>query len=971
MEFKKYYNLRILSLFVTWLLFLNGTIYAIDLPGNACLRPSLLSNTAKGKSRLREGNSNSRAAEYAHGYPANAIVDAERYKWGSGYFVDIADIRRRVYTDYYTGVEHYATMKEVLRRDPRDHCVRLFNEIEAESFDINRKNYEEIKLYLWQRAQEEFPDEVASYLKEKDRLFSIRGQLLLSSAQRFLEGIDLSKREDWRRVILFAIALNLFDVLKHDNYDTVTREIQVMLEQENTPFGINLAIDFSDLFFSTVLETPQRIVVLPGDLSSLAFDLKLYGEMIIERWLTLLKERFHIEDEEVLFKMARDSGISIVFLVNGTYSPRNNNNVVQYNAVRSNIETALSFKGLERLRLFKEKGLFEVASFSSPFSGTVLTDLDEKSQGIIKEADKVIALGEQNNITVNGLKKDCFRMFPIRDFISIFYAGIKNNTEDFKYPQFAFLYAPSGIMPAIDYEPDFPSTLTAKQYYDIYRILSVDQWNRLIDFMRSKTIVNIIEAALSSDILTGEQRDYIKEHFLVSNEQNIKIANEHMREFGGFYNISTVAAGDKRMRVMYVVHFNEKAINATGQRLTLGVLFANEVRNYEGEAKSKITYNDLIKNIDDVEFGFNFLYFITRNILRKFNEVNPHFILDNSFFGEGIGFSKFKQGDKWIVCPPLYNKGAVGVKKDGTFVFGRIRMPNAGSITIPINNEDVTLKWECVNPLDNFGYRISIFTPMEERFADLTKRAPNFFGETRAMYFIPDNDNYNFVTVNDILVGVVKGRTEIPPFGVVLSVPPDYFSAAIRRELDRWCEEVKLSKKLVDKSIRVSFDIPLDSMWDECAWIMGGALLMVNEGNIEDLDYNPEKSRHSVYHEEGWALESSQRTQETPVETNLNEARMTIGLTYDDEFFMVAIEGRANNRTGATHQQTVQWIQEYFAKIGKKVRFALDIDSASSVSLGLVANGKFRLLNQTARGSDSKLGDIRYYNHVAYLRRQL
>ncbi|HLC31771.1 MAG TPA: hypothetical protein VJK51_03820 [Candidatus Nanoarchaeia archaeon] len=43
------------------------------------------------------------------------------------------------------------------------------------------------------------------------------------------------------------------------------------------------------------------------------------------------------------------------------------------------------------------------------------------------------------------------------------------------------------------------------------------------------------------------------------------------------------------------------------------------------------------------------------------------------------------------------------------------------------------------------------------------------------------------------------------------------------------------------------------------------------------------------------------------------------------------------------------------------------MDSASSVALGVVVNGEFRLLNQTGRGSDSKLGDIRYTNHLAYL----
>jgi len=103
------------------------------------------------------------------------------------------------------------------------------------------------------------------------------------------------------------------------------------------------------------------------------------------------------------------------------------------------------------------------------------------------------------------------------------------------------------------------------------------------------------------------------------------------------------------------------------------------------------------------------------------------------------------------------------------------------------------------------------------------------------------------------------------------------------------------------------------------------------------------------------------------VETNLNEARMTVGLTDDNQFFISVIDGRANNRTGAMHVETVEWLHDYFEKQNTTVRYALDLDSASSVSLGVFHNGEFLLLNQTARGSDSKLYDTRYYNHLGYL----
>jgi hypothetical protein len=259
-----------------------------------------------------------------------------------------------------------------------------------------------------------------------------------------------------------------------------------------------------------------------------------------------------------------------------------------------------------------------------------------------------------------------------------------------------------------------------------------------------------------------------------------------------------------------------------------------------------------------------------------------------------------------------------------------------------------------------------MFTPMEARFMNPSLRAPHYVGATRALFMLPENNNFNFVFINNILLGVVRGVTEIPAFGTVLSVPPVMLSVKIRQAVERNLVTSK-EKRLALRDTHVVFDFSLGQKWADCEWIMGGALLMVNDGKVESMDYEKDNTPNSLYCIEGWNLESSQRTQETPVETNLNEARMTVGLTTDNRFFISVIEGRANNRTGATHVETVEWIQDYFDRRNTRIRYALDLDSASSVSLGLFQNGNFCLLNQTARGSDSKLYDTRYYNHLGYL----
>jgi len=55
------------------------------------------------------------------------------YDWGSGYFRDIAAIRRKVYTVHYID-EHEQLLAEILGYIPKKHCETLLAEIENPLF---------------------------------------------------------------------------------------------------------------------------------------------------------------------------------------------------------------------------------------------------------------------------------------------------------------------------------------------------------------------------------------------------------------------------------------------------------------------------------------------------------------------------------------------------------------------------------------------------------------------------------------------------------------------------------------------------------------------------------------------------------------------------------------------------------------------------------------------------------------------
>src|SRR5437870_1546876 len=91
------------------------------------------------------------------------------YSWGSGFFRDIASIRRRVYTTYYVRVELGALLAPMLGKRCPEFLDQALDEIENPRFFIDSKRYEETFAHLWLRSRAAFPAEIAAWEIEKDR----------------------------------------------------------------------------------------------------------------------------------------------------------------------------------------------------------------------------------------------------------------------------------------------------------------------------------------------------------------------------------------------------------------------------------------------------------------------------------------------------------------------------------------------------------------------------------------------------------------------------------------------------------------------------------------------------------------------------------------------------------------------------------------------------------------------------------
>lgn len=755
---------------------------------------------------------------------------------------------------------------------------------------------------------------------------------------------EINSPDDLRKSLLLLTAFDLFPAYLAGYDDKNVESIEETISRSNTPYGAKLPVDFTKELYKNVISKPSHITIVAGDINSIT-PLLRWIEVLIKHWLSV---------------SGFQPSFSISLLLNTRFTPRNNNKVFQRNATLRNVESLLETHQFAKLKAYIKKGILKICKYTSNLEGMVLTELDGVSIQTINKSTSVVACGEQNLISMHGIQKDAYFVFPIRDFSTIFFTGIKNDLSEQKYPNFSILFVPKGLKAAINYVPDKPTVINALDYYKIYKACSRNEWRQIITKISSSTINTMVDGLTKKSQILNE----------LNQTEIIKHTQQIMAMYGGKYIRQEESVDAFQSRIVHIIHFPVKQ----DPGLKMSIVRKNNVRNYQGGKKQCITFDDLISKVPNPLFGFNFLYFITRAIINRYNKTTPHCRLSSQFFGEYIGLQK--SVDDNILYPPLYNKGAIGWDNDDNYVFGRISMPNTGKVSINIDSHNVEFAWQQLNPTNSSNDLICLYTPFNDQYKS-SQLAEHSFGEKRAIYLTPNSNNINFVIINDKCIGIVQGQTEIPPFGVVLSVPIEEISTDISTYINEKLNEVNLLSQerlqgkteefssLEDSPLKVKFDFLLDNKWSTCTTIMGGGLLMVDNGKREDLIYKQGKPT-TVYEIEGWSLESSQRTQETPVETELNEARTTIGLTDDNQLFLVIIEGRANNRTGATHTETADWIENYFREVGTAVKYMLDLDSASSVSLGLINNKKFHLLNQTARGSDSKLGDTRYHNHIGY-----
>ena len=349
---------------------------------------------------------------------------------------------------------------------------------------------------------------------------------------------------------------------------------------------------------------------------------------------------------------------------------------------------------------------------------------------------------------------------------------------------------------------------------------------------------------------------------------------------------------------------------------------------------------------EEHKFYFNFLYFFTDFLRSEYNRLRKdrpsEQLKMRNFF---IDYRKYNGKETF----PLCNKAFVAQLEDGKIVFGRRKLFGG---KIKLNEFAVDWVREQVNPREAKDREFVIYTPMYMN--EILSREKIDFNDFKLEV---GKDRLNVVIVNDEVICIRVGEVLLPCIGVVLSFRKSVLDVLVGElNLHSIGNGYYVPKEPVKVTLNLEKPIGIEKdAWKRVRWAFGGGTFLVREG--ENLMIDELKAKES-FTEEGWYHPLSMQTQETQVQKWVRGPRTVIGLTKDDEFFVMVFDGRSKESAGARFDEIVIILEKEFGNL----KWVMNLDGGSSSCLGLIYNGKFFELSTPSVSKYTSKGLVRPVN---------
>ncbi len=256
------------------------------------------------------------------------------------------------------------------------------------------------------------------------------------------------------------------------------------------------------------------------------------------------------------------------------------------------------------------------------------------------------------------------------------------------------------------------------------------------------------------------------------------------------------------------------------------------------------------KNSNAIDLAWNGGYILNPELVGKLG-------LPEQYIGSSLGLLIM---DGQVECPPLFNKPAFIIYKDGMIDISKVNCKYG----FTIKNGDQKLTFEAEGYNNHQDSKLS--------FYDLNHEQNNIPGNGNVIVRLAG------VTVKEIIKTEKSQSVEIIPVGVTLSIPGRLFSD----------ETFKIGKTIELTLLENDFD---GIKWEDVSYaIEAGPLLLENGERAIDME------------SEGWKTNNSIKTQAARMDfIDMRGPKIAVGIDNDGALKVLAINGRIRESVGATH----------------------------------------------------------------------
>jgi glycosyltransferase involved in cell wall biosynthesis len=271
-------------------------------------------------------------------------------------------------------------------------------------------------------------------------------------------------------------------------------------------------------------------------------------------------------------------------------------------------------------------------------------------------------------------------------------------------------------------------------------------------------------------------------------------------------------------------------------------------------------YQKKSKNANKIELAWNGGYILNPELVGKLG-------LPETYIGSPLGLLIM---NKKVFCPPLFNKPAFIIYKNGVVDIRKVNSKNG--FIIKSKQKEIIFNAEDYNT----------HSKTAPCFYDLTYSEEKIKADGNVIVRVAGN------TVKEIIKTKSKEVVSVIPVGITLSIPPEYFS-----------ETVFMVGKTIDIQLLEPKSNPFK--WDEISYAIEAGPMLIDDGkqilNMED---------------EGWKTSNSIKTQAARLDfTDMRGPKIAVGITKAGKLMVLMVNGRIRESVGATHFDMVDILLKY------------------------------------------------------------